>query len=56
MTVGVPALANSQGTTFVSTRAVRQYLKVDLSISQHSEWFAFDYVPSDMIRLVEPYR
>jgi hypothetical protein len=37
------------GPTFVSTSDVRRLLGVRVTVSQLSEWFALDYIPTDMI-------
>ena len=51
LTVRLPVLASTddEGTTFVSTRAVRQHLRVDFKLSQASEWLAMDEIPAKMI-------
>jgi hypothetical protein len=37
------------GTIFVSTRDARRHLGVRVAVSQLSEWFALDYIPTEMI-------
>ncbi|OJZ79618.1 hypothetical protein ASPFODRAFT_54946 [Aspergillus luchuensis CBS 106.47] len=54
-TVRLSAWENNEGTTFVSTQAFREHLRVQTSISQASEWFALDCMPLNMICQIEAY-
>lgn len=54
-TVRLPAWENNEGTTFVSTQAFREHLRVQTSISQASEWLALDRIPLNMICQIEAY-
>ncbi|KAL4947204.1 hypothetical protein BDW69DRAFT_204617 [Aspergillus filifer] len=54
-TVRLPAWKNNEGTTFVSTQAFREHLRVQTSISQASEWLALDCIPLNIIRQIKEY-
>lgn len=54
--VQLPAWGNMESITFISTRAVREHLGVQVSISQKSEWFALGYIPHNMIRRIRSYQ
>lgn len=50
--VMLPVWESEERDAFIATSAIREHLRVDFRISQVSEWFAVNYIPSDMIRIV----
>jgi hypothetical protein len=42
--VGLPVWCDGDGHTFISTDAIRRHLRVNVSISQASEWFAVENI------------
>ncbi|KAL4994475.1 hypothetical protein BDV10DRAFT_203803 [Aspergillus recurvatus] len=55
ITIQLPAWANNQGTTFISTLVVRDHLRIQNCIFQDSEWFPLDYIPINMVQKSEPF-
>jgi hypothetical protein len=47
-TVNLP-IWESDEVVFISTRAIREHLRIDYRISQESEWFALEHIPSSLI-------
>ncbi|KAL4931888.1 uncharacterized protein BDV17DRAFT_227850 [Aspergillus undulatus] len=52
ITIQLPAWANNQGTTFISSRVVREHLRIQNCIFQDSEWFALDYIPINIVHKI----
>jgi hypothetical protein len=49
MDVELPVWCSSDGHTFISTAAIRRHLRVDVRISQASEWFAAEKISANLI-------